>query len=321
MTETPRIAPLEYLPLFHDLAGRKALVIGTSAGAEWKAELLAAAGAIVERLGSDWTADSLVGTTIAVADIADPVERQSFAKAARRAGVLVNLIDDTDGCDVIFGTIVNRSPIVIGISTGGAAPMLGQSIRTRIEAILPPGISSWAKAAKAFRPRLKLAVPDFRGRRDYWTRFVAAAWQRPDRAPTEKDLVSLTEGTAAAIGSVTIMTVDPSDAELMTLKAVRALQSATVILHDDDVAADILELARREARRVSTADFGQQGATSAKIGAVMVELARGGDTVVRMRSERAHDKQMEIEFNTCRLGSVEISIIPPVMKSLIFARR
>ncbi len=143
-----RIAPLANLPLFHRLTGRKAVVAGGSDGALWKAELLAAAGADVLVLAGEgaekfeaiaaltvlrrsWTPADLEGAALAVADPGSRDEALRFVAAARAAGVPVNVIDQTDLCDVQFGTIVNRSPVVLAISTGGAAPMLGQSIRAQ----------------------------------------------------------------------------------------------------------------------------------------------------------------------------------------------
>ena len=95
---------------------------------------------------------------------------------ARAAGVPVNIIDRTELCDVQFGTIVNRAPVVIAISTDGAAPMLGQSIRARIESVLPLGLSAWAKAAMAGARRLKARLPHFADRRAFWRRFTELAW-------------------------------------------------------------------------------------------------------------------------------------------------
>src|SRR5258708_21865360 len=131
MSEAQRIAPLSILPLFHKLEGKKALVAGTSEASIWKAELLGAVGADVRRVGENWTAKHLEGVTLAVADLSDPEEALRFVDAAHAAGAIVNMIDRTDLCDVQFGTVVNRSPLVIGISTDGAAPMLGQAIRAR----------------------------------------------------------------------------------------------------------------------------------------------------------------------------------------------
>ena len=114
MSGTARIAPLPNLPLFHKLAGRKAVVVGSSEGARWKAELLEAAGANVVR-SDRWTADELQGAAVAIADLSDREEALRFVAAAHQAGAIVNIIDQTDLCDVTFGTIVNRSPIVVGI--------------------------------------------------------------------------------------------------------------------------------------------------------------------------------------------------------------
>src|SRR5688500_6898186 len=200
-----RISPLAHLPLFHRLTGRKAIVAGASEGALWKAELLAAAGAEVLILAGDspdsdkfeaissltvlrrgWTPADLEGAALAVAGPGSRDEALRFGAAARAAGVPVNVIDQTDSCDVQFGTIVNRSPIVLAISTGGAPPMLGQSIRARIEAVRPLGLPAGAKAAQALRPRLRARVKSSGARRAFWERFVERAWAGgpPDDAET-----------------------------------------------------------------------------------------------------------------------------------------
>src|SRR5439155_10973608 len=164
--------------------------VGVSEAANWKAELLAAAGAEVVRL-SGWTAADLDDAAIAIAVFEETDKAARFAEAARAAGAIVNVVDKPEHSDVQFGTIVNRSPIVIGISTDGAAPMLGQSIRARIEAILPLGLSAWASGAKAWRARLKQRIADFADRRRFWERFVAAAWREPERLPTDADFEQL----------------------------------------------------------------------------------------------------------------------------------
>jgi uroporphyrin-III C-methyltransferase/precorrin-2 dehydrogenase/sirohydrochlorin ferrochelatase len=92
---------------------------------------------------------------VAVAEEEDPEEAARFAAAARARGALVNVIDNPPFCDFQFGAIVNRSPVVIGISTDGAAPILAQDIRRRVEAILPSGLGAWSRVAKGFRERLK----------------------------------------------------------------------------------------------------------------------------------------------------------------------
>lgn len=312
--ETPaRIGPLQILPLFHKVERRKAVVVGSSNGADWKAELLGAAGALVSRRTS-WTPADLEGAAIAVADFAEAGEAQRFAEAAHAAGALVNIIDQPDLCDVQFGAIVNRSPIVIGISTDGAAPMLGQSIRTKIESVLPLGLSAWAKAAKLWRQKLKSRLPEFALRRAFWQRFVAAAWAEPERAPGDSDFASLVDSATSARGRVTLVGAGPGDPELLTLKALRALQNATVILYDDLVGPGILELARREARRIAVGKTG--GAASCKqsdINAQLVDLALAGEQVVRLKGgdPMIFGRATE-EIAECRRAGVEILVIPGI---------
>jgi uroporphyrin-III C-methyltransferase/precorrin-2 dehydrogenase/sirohydrochlorin ferrochelatase len=313
--ETPaRIAPLANLPLFHKLAGRKAVVIGTSGGAEWKAELLEAAGAEVVRLRGGWSAEDLVGAAIAVADLSERDEALRFVDAAHAASAVVNIIDQTDLCDVQFGTVVNRSPVVIGISTDGAAPMLGQSIRARIESVLPLGLSRWAEAAKSWRVRLKKCVVDFSARRDFWERFVATVWNAPDQAPDETDFDALIDSAPRTKGRVTLVGAGPGDPELLTLKAVRALQSATVILYDHLVGPDVLELARREAKRIAVGKSGKgPSCKQSEINERIVELALAGENVVRLKGgDPLIFGRATEEIVACKAAGIEVSLVPGI---------
>ena len=311
--ETPAaIAPLASLPLFHKLDGRKVVVVGDSAGADWKAELLQAAGAEVVRL-AQWTAADLEGAAIAIADLpAD--EAASFAEAGRAVSAIVNVIDKPEFSDVQFGTIVNRSPVVIGISTDGAAPMLGQSIRARIESVLPLGLSRWAEAAKSWRSRVKQRVPEFADRRTFWERFVAAAWNAPDRAPADEDFETLLNAAPVAKGRVTLVGAGPGDPELLTLKAVRALQSATIILYDGLVSAEVLELARREAKRIAVGKSGNgPSCKQVDINAQMVELALAGETVVRLKGgDPLIFGRATEEIAACKAAGIEVAVIPGI---------
>ena len=324
-----RIAPLANLPLFHRLSGRKAVVAGSSAGALWKAELLAAAGADVLVLAGgdaekfaalpaltvlprEWTPADLQGAALAVADPGSREEALRFVAAARAAGVPVNVIDQTDLCDVQFGTIVNRSPVVLAISTGGAAPMLGQSIRSRIEAVLPLGLSAWAEAAKSLRPRLKARVKSFRERRAFWERFVEQAWA--GGTPGEGDAEALFEPRPGRVGRVTLVGAGPGDPELLTLKAVRALQSATVILYDDLVGPGILELARRESKRIAVGKTGRgPSCRQSDINSRMVSLALAGENVVRLKGgdPLVFGRATE-EIDACRAAGIKVAIVPGI---------
>jgi uroporphyrin-III C-methyltransferase/precorrin-2 dehydrogenase/sirohydrochlorin ferrochelatase len=330
----PRIAPLATLPLFHRIAGRKAVVAGGSPGALWKAELLLAAGAEVTVLAGHeaaaklfegltgpvavfaraWVPADLAGAALALADLPERAEAERFVAAAHEAGAVAGLIDHAELGDVQFGTIVNRSPVVLAISTDGAAPMLGQSIRTRIEAILPRGLSPWAVAAKGWRPRVKARFAAFADRRAFWTRFVARAWAEAERAPAEADFDALAAARDGAEGRVILVGAGPGDPDLLTLKAVRALQAATVILYDDLVGPEVLELARREATRVAVGKKGHgPSCKQSDINARIVALAQAGETVVRLKGgDPLIFGRATEEIEACRAAGVPVSVVPGI---------
>jgi uroporphyrin-III C-methyltransferase/precorrin-2 dehydrogenase/sirohydrochlorin ferrochelatase len=235
-----------------------------------------------------WTPEDLAGAAIAVGAFEDNEGATKFAAAARAAGVPVNVIDKPAYCDFSFGAIVNRSPLVIGISTDGAAPVFAQAIRAKLEALLPRGFANWAAAAARWRSAVKASGLSFSGRRKFWHVFTAHAVVNPESEPGESDFarfVAEVKGLGVAVenGSVTLVGAGPGDPELLTLRAVRALQSADVILFDDLVSRDVLDFARREARKmlVGKTGFGPS-CKQEDINALMVNLARQGKRVVRL---------------------------------------
>jgi uroporphyrin-III C-methyltransferase/precorrin-2 dehydrogenase/sirohydrochlorin ferrochelatase len=336
-----RIAPLPNLPLFHKVEGRRVLLAGSGPASLWKAELLAAAGAdllvaagdaagagpYVELAASPpagrirveprpWTEADLDEAVLAFGDLGDPDEAARFVAAARARHVPVNMIDQTELCDFQVGTIVNRAPVVLAISTDGAAPMLGQSIRARIESVLPIGLSGWARAAARWRPLVKARFAKFRDRRRFWERFTRLAWEEAGRAPNEGDREALFLGLDPdrPEGRVTLVGAGPGDPELLTLKAVRALQSATFILFDDLVGPEILELARREAVRIAVGKSGHgPSCKQADICERIVELAQAGENVVRLKGgdPLVFGRATE-EVEACRAAGIPISIIPGI---------
>jgi uroporphyrin-III C-methyltransferase/precorrin-2 dehydrogenase/sirohydrochlorin ferrochelatase len=335
------MAPLATLPVFLKLAGRRVVVAGGDDGAVWKAELLAAAGADVavyaenpveamEVLAADppagsitihrrsWHAGDLDGAAFAIGAIEDDDEGLAFRDAAKTAGVPVNVVDKPALCDVQFGGIVNRSPLVIGISTDGAAPVFGQAIRARIEAILPQGFTRWAIAAKAWRERVQARHLPFQARRRFWELFSARALAAPDATPDETEVDGLiAEADKVAhegAGRVILVGAGPGDPELLTLKAVRALQSADVIVHDDLVPAAILDTARREAIRIAAGKRGRgPSCKQLDINELVVTLARQGKRVVRLKSGdpmifgRAGE-----EIAAARAAGIPVDVVPGI---------
>lgn len=312
-----RMAPLAKLPVFWALEGRRVIVAGGSDAAAWKAELLASCGAEVHvcaeelsetfetliRRGAEhrhgrfvhhsepWGPESFAGAALAVADCEEGEEARAFFEAARMAGVPVNVIDKPAFCEFQFGSIVNRSPVVVSISTDGAAPILAQAIRRRIETLLPASLKSWAELAQSLREKVNERLSPGPRRRAFWERFVDHAFASSDMPEESVGRVLLGEAerlrgaSSGRYGRVIIVGAGPGDAELLTLKAVRALQAADVILFDDLVSDEVLELARREARRMLVGTRG--GAESCgreDINETMVKLVKAGKRVVRLKS-------------------------------------
>ncbi|MYZ50138.1 NAD(P)-dependent oxidoreductase, partial [Propylenella binzhouense] len=301
-----RIAALAKLPVFFDLRGRRVVVTGASAGTAWKAELLAAAGAEIVAFAPEpdeemrllaasdlpagsvrlferaWRPADFAEAALVVADAADESEAARAQAAARRAGVPINVVDRPAFCDFQFGSIVNRSPVVIGICTDGAAPVLGQAIRRRIETMLPAFLGTWTAAAKAMRAELSERIGDVGARRRFWERFAELALLRAPEDGPERELRALAAASdGRRRGRLTIVGAGPGDPEFLTIKALRALQTADVILYDDGVPGGVLELARREAKRMLVGDACGAGRSEAP-DALALRLARQGRHVVRL---------------------------------------
>ncbi|MCK0196006.1 siroheme synthase CysG [Ancylobacter sp. 6x-1] len=334
--------PLARLPVFFALAGRRVVLAGGSDAAAWKAELLSASGAEValyaadpcpdllaliatppggpiRHISRDWTPDDLRGAALAIGDFPDDDDAARFAAAARAAGVPVNVIDKPDFCDFAFGAIVNRSPLVIGISTDGAAPVFGQAVRAKIEAVIPRGFRAWADAARSWRPSVAALGLSYHGRRRFWERFTARALAAPDIEPALALRESLLAGaeserTGIEKGSVTLVGAGPGDPELLTLKAVRVLQAADVVLYDDLIAPAILDVARREAKKMLVGKTGYRPSCKQDdINALMISLARQGKRVVRLKGGdpmifgRAGE-----EIAAARAASLAVEVVPGI---------
>ena len=342
-----RIAPLAVLPVFFDLNGKRVIVIGGSEPATWKIELLAAAGAHVQVLAPvaewcdelialaetgaaagtislvdcHWAPSDLSGAALAVADIADDAEALAFTEAARDASVPYNIIDRPEFCQFQFGSIVNRSPVVVGISTAGAAPILGQAVRRRIETLLPETLSAWAKLAADIRSAVMEKLRVGPERRAFWERLVDGAFggREPTAMDAEIDIIR----AAPPVGRVTLVGAGPGNADLLTIRAVRALQAADVILFDDLVSGEVLELARREAKRLLVGKrAARESCRQEDINAMMLSLAQQGKNVVRLKSGdpmifgRAGEEIAMLESH-----GIAVSVVPGITAAFALASR
>jgi uroporphyrin-III C-methyltransferase/precorrin-2 dehydrogenase/sirohydrochlorin ferrochelatase len=267
-----------------------------------------------------WTSSDLDNAALAIADIEVDAEAHAFIAAAKAAAVPYNVIDRPEFCQFQFGAIVNRSPVVVGISTAGAAPILGQAVRRRIETLLPQTLSLWAQLAAKVRDTVMDRLEAGPQRRAFWERLAENAFSNRAPAPTDVDV---TFAAQPATGRVTLVGAGPGDADLLTIKAVRALQSADVILFDDLVSSEVLELARREAKRMLVGKRAQrESCAQDEINEMMLTLARQGKHVVRLKSGdpmifgRAGEEIEMLESH-----GIAVSVVPGISAGMALASR
>lgn len=336
----PRMEALARLPIFLALEGKRAVLAGDGPPVAWKAELLSAAGADVivfaecpcEQLHAvaaqpprgaivlrqrPWQTEDLHGAAVAIAGFDDDLDARRFADAARAAHVPVNVIDKPAYCDFSFGAIVNRSPLVIGISTDGAAPVFGQAIRGKLEAMIPQGFAGWADAARRWRKAVRSSGLSFAARRRFWQAFAAFALAHPDRKPAQSDFDVFLHQTRAeapaAAGSITLVGAGPGDPELLTLRAVRALQSADVILIDDLVAPELLDFARREATKMLIGSTRRFAPGRQDISTTMTTLAQSGKRVVWLKhGDPTTFGRPGREIAAWRAAGIDVEVVPGI---------
>lgn len=300
---------MDFLPLFHNLKGREVLVVGGGEIALRKARLLSEAGAVLRVVAPEVEAElselvqkgggnvllrgysttDLAGCVLAIAATDDEPLNAQVSQDARAVGMPVNVVDSPDLCTVIFPAIVDRSPLIIAVSSGGDAPVLARLMRARIETWVPSVYGELAGLAKKFRSQVKARFADVQQRRVFWEevfqgdvaeRALAGQQQEAERLLVEK----LSGAQPKSLGEVYLVGAGPGDPDLLTFRALRLMQQADVVLYDRLVAPAILDLCRRDADRIYV---GKQRAAHAvpqdQINQLLVTLAKEGKRVLRLK--------------------------------------
>jgi uroporphyrin-III C-methyltransferase/precorrin-2 dehydrogenase/sirohydrochlorin ferrochelatase len=290
-------------PLFVRLENRPVLLVGGGAMAAAKLRLLLAADArvvlVAPALGADlhalldhrvtwhardFVAPDVIGKALVFSAIEDEARDAAVSEAARQAGILVNVVDRPDFSDLVMPAVVDRGEIVVAISTNGASPVLAQRVRAAVEAAIPHGIEKLVAFARRFRSAVHHRIADHDGRRRFWSGFfdgpIAAAVLAGREGDGAREIIRAINGTGALgqdAARLTEIEIDPAQADLLTLRDLRALQRADLVLFDAGIGAEIVELARRDAGRAAWDEQGpakQQAALAA------------GNHVVRVRVRR-----------------------------------
>ncbi|WP_041604914.1 uroporphyrinogen-III C-methyltransferase [Tistrella mobilis] len=313
------------LPLALRLTGRRVMVFGAGPGAAAKLALLDGTGAEI-RIHDDAPAcaelagrlirplhplPDLAGTRLVViAPEIDDATTALIAEAAAAAGALVHAVDRPALSDVTLPALVRRGPLQIAIHTGGRFPALASVLRQRLEALLPPGLGAAVTAAGSRRGEIARRLTDPAARRRFWRDLAARLLDHPE-IPID-DLPA--DAIPVQAGRVDLVGAGPGGPGLLTRDAARAIEAADVVLYDALIDPAILELARREARRIPVGKrCGAHAVRQAAISALMVRLAGEGLHVVRLKGgDPAIFGRLDEELGALDAAGIPARIIPGV---------
>ena len=306
---------MDYLPVFLQLRDRPVLVVGGGRVAVRKVELLRRTGAKITVVAPDlldelrelasqgelryidsvFAPEHVTGTAAVVAATGVPDVNAAVSAAARGQNIPVNVVDDPTVSSFIFPAIVDRSPILIAISSGGQAPVLARRVREQMEAFLPARLGALARFMGERRKAVKRALRTA-ARRSFWERIVGgvvgARVVAGDEVTAGKDFerelrtthLTRSAGTGGlGLGECYLIGAGPGDPDLLTLRALQLLQQADVILYDRLVPAAVLERARRDAERVFVGKQPGNHTTQERINELLVHYARLGLRVARLK--------------------------------------
>jgi uroporphyrin-III C-methyltransferase/precorrin-2 dehydrogenase/sirohydrochlorin ferrochelatase len=342
---------MRFLPVFLDLRTGPVLLIGAGDLARAKLRLLAAAGAQIRWFATDGRHDvgGLDTADAARIELAegDPLTTDlrgviailcagagdigvAMSARAKAVGLPVNVMDDLSHSTFIFPAIVDRGDVVVAVGTGGTSPVVARRVRERIEAVLPARIGDLAGFIGRWRKQMHARIPEFPLRRRFWERVVdgpigaLVLAGRSDEAEAalknipDPSAFAGAQATGQAEGRVTLVGAGPGDPDLLTIKALRALQDADIVFYDELVSPEILDRVRRDASRVPVGRrVGKPGIGQDAINRLMIEAARSGQRAVRLKGGDAFvfGRGGE-EVEALREAGIAYSVVPGITASL-----
>lgn len=302
---------MDYLPIFADLKGRIALVVGGGDVAARKVSLLVRAGAEVrvvapqlcdslkegnendefEYLPVEYKDEHMVGCSLVIAATNVLEVNKHVSEYAKQKGLPVNVVDAPDLCTFILPSIIDRSPVVVAVSTGGASPTLGRMLRARLETLIPGAYGRLAILARRYRDPVKKRFKTMDQRRRFWEKALQGeiaelVYANKDDAAelALQKVIESSDPSELSGGEVYLVGAGPGDPDLLTFKALRLMQQADVVLYDRLVSPQILDLVRREAEQIYVGkkrDF--HVVRQEDINQQLINLAKEGKRVLRLK--------------------------------------
>lgn len=297
---------MDFLPIFLNLKNQPCLLVGGGSVATRKAALLLAAGAKLrivapeldgafelpkncEHLQERFTPAHLDGMTIAIAATNDEVVNAEVSREAKLRNIPVNVVDNPKLCSFVMPAILDRSPLLVAFSTGGASPVLARLMRGKLETVIPHTYGRLAAFAERFRQTIKERIKKPEDRRVFWEDMlegiVAEKVFSGDEAGAEAILMDrLATARRKPSGEVYLVGAGPGDPDLLTFRALRLMQKADVVLYDNLVSKPILDMTRRDAERIFVGkQRGDHTLPQEEINALMVRIAKEGKRVLRLK--------------------------------------
>lgn len=301
---------MDYLPVFYNLKDQLCLVVGGGEVAARKASLLLQAGAklrvvapelclnmqtladkkMIEYHQRSYSADDLFGASLVIAATSSIDVNLSVSEQARQIGLPVNVVDKPSLSSFIFPAIIDRSPLIIGISSGGRAPVLVRLLRQKLESTIPAGYGRLAELVGKFRDRVKHKFNSVNERRGFWERVLEGPVTEMMLAGKDELAESLLDemvesaDSTPRVGEVYLVGGGPGDPELLSFKALRLMQQADVVLYDRLVSEEVLALCRRDAQLIHVGKARRKHTLKQEaINDLLVELAQEGKRVLRLK--------------------------------------
>lgn len=301
---------MDYFPVFLDLKKRRCLLVGGGEVATRKGRMLAKAGAVLrivapeisaelrelantsggELLQREYRTSDLQDCVLAIAATDIESLNEKISTDAQALQLPVNVVDTPALCTYITPAIIDRSPLVIAVSSGGEAPVLARLVRAKLETLIPTGYGKLAQIASQWRERIKARFSDGDSRRKFWEKILQGpaaelmmngqeeAANSFIRNELASDQSQLTQGEVYLVGG------GPGDPELLTLRALRLMQQADVVLYDRLVSDGVMELVRRDAERIYVGKRRSEHAMEQEnINQLLVDLAKQGKRVLRLK--------------------------------------
>jgi len=302
---------MDYLPLYADLNNRPCLIVGGGDIAFRKARMLLKAGAVVHVVSPElndsfkallsngdinhvsdvFSQDQLDGMFLAIAATDKKTVNALVYECANQRQILVNVVDDTKKCSFILPSIIDRSPLIVAISSSGKSPVLARLIREKLEGVLPQHLGKMAQISGDFRERLKTKVASITARRRFWERtfngrfsdLIASGKEDDAKAELESTMIEINNDEKAK-GEVFLIGAGPGDPGLLTLRALQLMQEADVVLYDYLVSAEVLDLVRRDADLVCVGKkAGHHSVPQEETNQLLVNYAQQGKRVARLK--------------------------------------